>query len=423
MGKQEAEAYSLRAWLAQQKKESTATKNCTVTEVVTQRLAQHQISAKGSIWRKFDCSSLLDMPLYAGKQKESAVPSVKADTHTQAKLVIVDGVLSHAHSHLPPGIKVAVASKESVDKDAGWVHFMQKSAPEEIIGAMAWKLSTQVVDVKIEQDMRIELCFYSTITAVTAATLRIKVAENVSVVCDKVLDDSASAGGVLLSNLLLELAQGAKFDQRMYTDLSVQGAWLETQRAQVARDAFLGHAQLMVGGQMLRQCLDVELLGQQAELKVLGIGLGDQSTKHDQSITVHHHASDTLSSQDVKYVVRQKACSHFGSRVVVGEKIKNVQSNQLNHNLLLDKTARALTAPELEVYADEVQCAHGATMGSLDEKALFYLLQRGMGRAQAQALLVEGFVQEQLVKLPEIGRAGAQAMAQRYLKKMACSAS
>jgi hypothetical protein len=423
MGKQKAEACSLRAWLAQQQKENTTIKNRTVTEVVSQRLAQHQISAKGSIWRKFDCAGLLDMPLYAGNPKESAVPSVKADTQTQAKLVMVDGVLSHTHSHLPPGIEVAVASKESVDDDVSWVHFMQKSAPEEIIGAIAWRLSTQVVDVKIEQDMRVEVCFCSTVAAVTAATLRIKVADNVSVVCDRTIDESRCAGGMLLTNLLLELAQGARFDQQMYTDLSAQGAWFETQRALVARDAFLGQAQLMVGGQMLRQCLDVELLGRQAELKVLGVGLGDQCTNHDQSITVHHRASDTSSSQDVKYVVRQKACSHFGSRVVVGEKIKNVQSNQLNHNLLLDKTARALTAPELEVYADEVQCAHGATMGSLDEKALFYLQQRGMNHAQAQALLVEGFVQEQLAKLPDVEQAGAQAMAQRYLQKMVLPAS
>lgn len=421
MGTNNSAGLSLRAWLAQQQKTSATAHALTVTEKASSHLSRFTEGAKTSLWRKFNCAALLDLPVCRGQQKtemtslEAALP--QADV-LEAKVVLVDGLFCPELSRCPTGLVVTTAPQDALDGASDWLHFVQQLSPDDTTGSMAWVLSPHVLDVQIAADMHVEIVFQSTSSTVTAACLSIQLADNVHAHCRQTWVEERQVRGMFLSNTMLTLGRGARLEQRIYTNAASQSAWMHTQRARLERDAVLVHAQLFAGGRMLRQCLGIELLGQRASAHVTGMGLGDCQTCHDMTMTVDHLASMTHSSQDVKYVVRQKACSHFGSRVVVNKKIKDVQSNQLNHNLLLDKTARALTAPELEVYADEVQCAHGATIGSLDEKALFYLQQRGLRHAAAQSLLVEGFVNAQLSKFPVANRELAFTIARRYLAQL-----
>ena len=112
----------------------------------------------------------------------------------------------------------------------------------------------------------------------------------------------------------------------------------------------------------------------------------------DHHIRIEHEASHTQSDVHFRGLLDQKAKGVFNSKAIVHAGTKAVDAKQYNHNLLLAKTAEMNTKPELEIYTDDVQCAHGATVGQLDKEALFYLQSRGVPVELAQRMLMETFL-------------------------------
>lgn len=114
----------------------------------------------------------------------------------------------------------------------------------------------------------------------------------------------------------------------------------------------------------------------------------------DHHIDIHHLASRTTSEMLYKGTVDQNARAVFNGRLYVEKDAQKIVAYQANHNLLLSNTAEIYSKPELEIYADDVKCKHGATTGQLDLDALFYLRSRGIDEADARAILLQGFAEE-----------------------------
>jgi Fe-S cluster assembly protein SufD len=104
--------------------------------------------------------------------------------------------------------------------------------------------------------------------------------------------------------------------------------------------------------------------------------------------------SDCTSSELYKYVLDQESQGAFAGRVLVREDSQRTVAHQTNRNICLTRSARMFTQPQLEIYADDVKCSHGATVGQLDDKAMFYMQQRGISAAEARTLLMLAFVDE-----------------------------
>ena len=151
---------------------------------------------------------------------------------------------------------------------------------------------------------------------------------------------------------------------------------------------------LQLGGHLARTELRVELAGEGARTDLAGLALGQGSEHVDHHLLIDHAVPNGTSTQSFRSILDGHARSVFTGKVIVREGAMGTDSDQSNRNLLLSDDAIANTRPQLEIYADDVKCAHGATVGQLDEEALFYLRQRGLSPAQAQALLVEAFAGE-----------------------------
>jgi len=115
---------------------------------------------------------------------------------------------------------------------------------------------------------------------------------------------------------------------------------------------------------------------------------------------VNHNSPQTHSSQFVKSILFDTSTGVFNGRTVVHENAQKITAHQTNKNLLLSKTAKMNSNPQLEIYADDVKCSHGSTTGQIDEDALFYLQSRGISKMDAMELMVAGFANEVLDKIP-----------------------
>lgn len=165
-----------------------------------------------------------------------------------------------------------------------------------------------------------------------------------------------------------------------------------TVTAELGRTARFDGWALIDGGRTVRHEMRVAFRGEGGEARLKGATLGASGQNLAVYTAIDHAVPHCMSDQVFRSVVDQGGGTAFQGRILVQEGAQKTDAAQSSRNLLLDKGAEANTKPELEIYADDVKCAHGATVGELDADQLFYLEARGIAPAVARAMLVEAFV-------------------------------
>ncbi|MBO7589009.1 MAG: Fe-S cluster assembly protein SufD [Bacteroidaceae bacterium] len=143
-----------------------------------------------------------------------------------------------------------------------------------------------------------------------------------------------------------------------------------------------------------RNTVSVMLKGRGAQLSLNGIGTIDREQHLDIMTFVDHRVPDCTSNELFKYVLDDSATGAFAGKVLVRKDAQRTSSEQTNRNICLTRSSRMFTQPQLEIYADDVKCSHGATVGQLDERAMFYMRQRGIPEQEARMMLMQAFVGE-----------------------------
>ena len=147
---------------------------------------------------------------------------------------------------------------------------------------------------------------------------------------------------------------------------------------------------------LTRNRTDVTLSGEYAETRMFGCVIADKQQHVDNNTLIDHRVPNCQSTELYKYVLDDKAVGAFAGRVLVREGAQKTTSQETNANLVATDTARIYTQPMLEIYADDVKCSHGSTVGQLNDDALFYMRQRGIPESEARMLLKFAFAGEVL---------------------------
>ncbi len=191
-----------------------------------------------------------------------------------------------------------------------------------------------------------------------------------------------------------ELAEGAQAECTLVFNEGAQGTHFATSRNQVAANAKLKLNTVTLSGQVTRHSVTSLLQGENAQVHLNGLDvLCDQTEVYHHTVT-EHWVPNGVSVQYYKGILDDASKSEFNGMVFVAEGADGTDSQQLNKNLLLSENARVWTRPQLQINADDVKCAHGATVGQLEKEQLFYLASRGLDPELAQGLLTYGFAEE-----------------------------
>ena len=204
------------------------------------------------------------------------------------------------------------------------------------------------------------------------------------------------SGGTYLMNAAthVRLADGASLDLTKVQRESQQAFHVERLDVTAARGAAFTHHSISLGARIARNDFDVTLGGEGAECSLLGLYevAGQQHVDHHTSID---HAKPNGTSRELyKGVLDGRSRAVFDGSIVVRPGAQKTSAIQTNKNLLLSKEALVHTKPQLEIFANDVKCKHGATIGQLDEGMLFYMRSRGIGLAEARRLLIHAFASE-----------------------------
>ena len=159
-------------------------------------------------------------------------------------------------------------------------------------------------------------------------------------------------------------------------------------------DSRLNHNVITLHNGVTRNRVDLSLSGEGAECVLNGCVIADKEQHVDNNTVIDHKVEHCTSSQLYKYVLDEKATGAFAGRVLVRHGAQKTSSEMRNQNICATREARMFTQPMLEIYADDVKCSHGSTVGQLNDAAMFYMQQRGISQKEAKLLLEFAFVNE-----------------------------
>lgn len=229
-----------------------------------------------------------------------------------------------------------------------------------------------------------------------------------------VLEDNASAvfideftsptaeGGQGFSAGAVELHTGQNAHLRYFSaqDWGRHVYHFNTQRLIAQRDSTTNSLTILLGSKLTKTNVESSLRGQGATSEMLGIYFGDGTQHFDQHTIQDHAQPHTTSDLLFKGVLRDRARQVFAGLIRVEPGAQKTNAYQANRNLLLSDQARVDSMPKLEIGANDVRCTHGATMGQVEPEYLFYLRSRGLGQEEAERLIVEGFLDEIVQRIP-----------------------
>lgn len=199
------------------------------------------------------------------------------------------------------------------------------------------------------------------------------------------------------------LEPGARLTHFRLVDAGEGGTHTHTVGVRQARDSRYRSLTLALGGGLVRQDMDVTLAEEGAECRLDGLFVAAGRRHVDHRVRIDHAASHTVSRAEWRGMADGRGQGIFDGRVLVRHGTVQADARQSSRNLLLSPHAEIDAKPQLEIYSEEVKCGHGATVGSLDEDALFYLESRGIDPADARALLLAGFAEQALGLLADAG--------------------
>ncbi len=380
-------------------------------------------------WKYTDLRALMrEVRPLAAKPDAAAIANARAALNPIAidgamKLVLVDGVFVPELSDAAAG-GVSVRSLRDA-LEAGGSDLLESSVKDAMVSLNA-ALATDGIIVGIADGTApakpvqiIHIATASSVSAFTRSQVKIGRGARVTLVENFVAADGAKTYQAH-DAMLLSLGDSAELTQiRLMAD-GADAANVSSAIFSVGAKVKFNLFNMTAGGAVSRYQGFVCMAGEGSELNVNGVNLLKGSQHGDTTLVVDHAVPNCTSREIFRAVVDDRAHSVFQGRIIVRPDAQKTDGKMMTRALLLSDEAEADNKPELEIFADDVTCGHGATAGALDESLLFYLRARGLPEKEAQALLIQAFVGEAIEGIADDDlRETVMAAAERWLEARA----
>jgi len=317
-------------------------------------------------------------------------------------LVFANGRFEPGLSELPDvdaGIRFATltgAGDEDRARFTDWIDASSRGDDQsfEALNA-AFMIDGAILDIAAEAQLEIPLHVVFATDGQAAGTqprLRINAAAGSSA---RVLEHHVSSGPGWTNAITdIRCERAARLTYVKLQDEDDAADHVASQTVQLEADSHFRAAHIDLGARLARNDLRVRMTGPGGQAELFGLFLVDGQRHVDNHTRTDHIAGNTVSDERYRGIINERGRGVFNGKIIVHEGADGTDAQLSNRNLLLAKTAEIDTKPELEIYTDDVKCAHGATTGQLDEQALFYLRARGVPRQVARHMLVLAFARE-----------------------------
>jgi Fe-S cluster assembly protein SufD len=358
-----------------------------------------------------DAKPLASPPDASAKARAKAAGGLLVDLDAR-RLVFVDGVfvpeLSDLHD-LEPGLLVSSLAQALTDGDPVVAARLGKLAPaSDAAVALNTALMGDGAVIRVASGATIErplhlLFVASEKPAATFTRSLVTIDHRARVML--IESHEGPAGSDYQVNAALELfaGDGAHVDHVKVVGEGAQALHVSTLAAAIGAHARFNSFSFVYGGAVVRNQLFLRLDGEGTVAGIRGASLLKERQHADTTLFADHIARDCQSREMFKSVLDNEAHGIFQGRIIVRRHAQKTDAKMMTQALLLSERAEADNKPELEIFADDVQCGHGATAGALDEELKFYLMARGIPPAEAEAMLIQAFLGEAIEGIEHAG--------------------
>ncbi len=256
-------------------------------------------------------------------------------------------------------------------------------------------------------------------TSVTQAYVEIEFTAGAS---GEIIEYHASKGDAeQYANTVVAVTLGDAASARHLRIQNRASSHIQTGRTSVSvgRDATYAMSGFDLGGSLVRNDIVIDLRAPGGDVSFDGLYLAGEGQHIDNHTRVDHRVGPARSRQEYRGILNGKCRCVWNGKAIVHEGADGTDADQANHNLLLSEKAEIDAKPELEIYADDVKCSHGTTVGQLDETALFYLRSRGLDKRHATQVLTHAFAADLVARMPvEAARDALSSVVERRLAEL-----
>jgi len=378
-------------------------------------------------WKYTDLRALVGevLPLAAAPDaaaSKRAADAVKVHAIDGArKLVLVDGVFVADLSD----VKALVAEagfktlREVLEKDAG----LLKTASTDAMIALNAAMATDGVVLDIADGAKlsapIQIIHIATASSASAFTRsQVAIGKGVHATIVETFVGAGAKAYQVNDAVIITVADEADVAHIRLMDDAPDAVNVSSHFVTVGANVKFNFFNMTTGAAVSRLQGFITLAGENSELSANGVNLLQKTEHGDTTLVVDHAVPNCVSREIFRAVIDDRAHSVFQGRIIVRPDAQKTDGKMMTRALLLSDEAEADNKPELEIFADDVSCGHGATAGALDDSLLFYLKARGLPEKQAQALLIQAFVGEAIEQIAdEALREHVIGIAERWLER------
>lgn len=362
--------------------------------------------------------ALRDLDLHPRSSAEQQVsldkvPSLLPDEQPRFRLAFADGRLSETHSqleNLPGGVTFAPLSQvleerpQWLQEELGRILRNENHIQTALNTALFEEGMVLHLQAGVQLEQPLEILFLDGLGEQAIAhhpRILVILEENSRAQLVEHHGGPGTTAGLLNALWEVRLGANAELSHVRVLENGPEMRHLTSLHAELDAKACYRTCSFNTGAALSRHEMHVHLNGEESEVTLNGAYLLRGTQHGDTTSVIHHHVPRTTSRETYKGALDDKARGVFQGQIIVDRNAQKTDGKMLNKTLLLSEKAEIDTKPELEIYADDVQCGHGATAGELDGDALFYLRSRGLPERRARTLLVESFVAEALEGLED----------------------
>lgn len=378
-------------------------------------------------WKYTDLRALVGevLPLAAAPDAAAlkrAADAVKAHAIAGArKLVLVDGVFAADLSDVKALASEASfkTSRETLEKDAG----LLKTASTDAVIALNAAMATDGVVLSIADGAQlsapIQIIHVATAASASAFTRsQVAIGKGVHVTIVESFVTAGAKAYQVNDAVIVSVGDDADVAHIRLMDDAPDALNVSSHFVTVGANTKLNFFNMTTGAAVSRLQGFITLAGEGSELSANGVNLLQKTEHGDTTLVVDHAVPNCVSREVFRAVIDDRAHSVFQGRIIVRPDAQKTDGKMMIRALLLSDEAEADNKPELEIFADDVSCGHGATAGALDDSLLFYLKARGLPEKQAQALLIQAFVGEAIEQIADdVLREHVIGIAERWLER------
>ncbi|GJG27912.1 MULTISPECIES: Fe-S cluster assembly protein SufD [Segatella] len=311
-------------------------------------------------------------------------------TKAQPKTTLPEGVIVASLSH------VAATCPELVAKYYG----KQAKTEEDAITALNTMLAQDGLMVYVPKNVKIDRAVQ--VVNILRSDVDLMINRRVLIVLEEgaeatflFCDDSADDRNFLTTQVIEAfVGENAKLELNCLEETHLKNTRVSNVYIEQQANSRVYHNVITLHNGITRNKLDLVFKGEGAECYCNGCAIEDKNQHVDNNTLIDHQVPHCDSHELYKYVLDENAVGAFAGKVLVRKEAQKTTSQETNQNLVATKTARMYTQPMLEIYADDVKCAHGSTVGQLNDAAMFYMQQRGIDQKEAKMLLEFAFINE-----------------------------